>query len=41
MLTVSKHRGLASGTPGGVVELTLNRSYFDEFYRRLTEGDSR
>ncbi len=41
MLTVSKHRSLASGAPGGVVELTLNRSYFDEFYRRLTEGDSR
>jgi len=41
MLTVSKHRGLAAGAPGGVVELTLNRSYFDEFYRRLTEGDSR
>jgi signal transduction histidine kinase/ActR/RegA family two-component response regulator len=41
MATVSKHRSLASGAPGGVVELTLNRSYFDEFYRRLTEGDSR
>jgi len=41
MLTVSKQRSLASGAPGGVVELTLNRSYFDEFYRRLTEGDSR
>jgi two-component system NtrC family sensor kinase len=41
MLTVSKQRSPASGAPGGVVELTLNRSYFDEFYRRLTEGDSR
>jgi signal transduction histidine kinase/ActR/RegA family two-component response regulator len=41
MLTVSKQRNLASGAPHGVVELTLNRSYFDEFYRRLTEGDSR
>src|SRR5258705_2035245 len=41
MLTVSKPRGLASDAQGGVVELTLNRSYFDEFYRRLTEGDSR
>src|SRR4051812_27973900 len=41
MLKVSKQRSLASGAPGGMVELTLNRSYFDEFYRRLTEGDSR
>jgi two-component system NtrC family sensor kinase len=40
MLTVAKRRNLSSGAPGGVVELTLNRSYFDEFYRRLTEGDS-
>ncbi|HJY76471.1 MAG TPA: ATP-binding protein [Burkholderiales bacterium] len=40
MLTVAKRRSLSSGAPGGVVELTLNRSYFDEFYRRLTEGDS-
>jgi len=41
MLTVSKHRERAAGAPGSTVELTLNRSYFDEFYRRLTEGDSR
>ena len=41
MLTVAKRRSLASGAPGGSIELTLNRSYFDEFYRRLTEGDSR
>jgi two-component system NtrC family sensor kinase len=40
MLTLAKPRSLASGAPGGAVELTLNRSYFDEFYRRLTEGDS-
>jgi len=40
MLTVAKRRALSSGAPGGAVELTLNRSYFDEFYRRLTEGDS-
>jgi two-component system NtrC family sensor kinase len=41
MLAVSKQRELASGAPGGTIELTLNRSYFDEFYRRLIEGDNR
>ena len=41
VLTVAKRRSLASGAPGGAVELTLNRSYFDEFFRRLTEGDNR
>jgi signal transduction histidine kinase/ActR/RegA family two-component response regulator len=41
MLTVSKLRPLPGGAPGGTVELALNRSYFDEFYRRLIEGDSR
>ena len=41
MLTVTRPRELASGAPGGVIELTLNRSYFDEFCRRLTEGDYR
>jgi two-component system NtrC family sensor kinase len=41
MLTVSKPRALPSGEPGGAVEVALNRSYFDEFYRRLIEGDSR
>jgi two-component system, NtrC family, sensor kinase len=40
MLTVSRPRRLPSGAPGGAVELALNRSYFDEFYRRLIEGNS-
>jgi two-component system NtrC family sensor kinase len=40
-LTVTKRRELSSGAPGGEIELTLNRSYFDQFYRRLTEGDER
>jgi two-component system NtrC family sensor kinase len=39
MLTVSKPRELGFGVGGGALELTLNRAHFEEFYRRLTEGD--
>jgi two-component system NtrC family sensor kinase len=39
MLTVSKPRELGFGAIGGSLELTLNRAHFEEFYRRLTEGD--
>jgi len=41
LLTVTRQRELPSGAPGGTIELTLNRSYFDEFYRRLTESENR
>jgi two-component system NtrC family sensor kinase len=39
VLTVSKPRELRSGAIGGSLELRLNRAHFEEFYRRLTEGD--
>ena len=38
LLTVVRKRELASGVPGGSIELGLNRTHFDEFYRRLAEG---
>ena len=39
--TVTKPRVLSSGAPGGAVELTLKRSYFDELLRRLVDEDKR
>jgi two-component system NtrC family sensor kinase len=39
MLSVSKPRQLGFGLIGGTLELRLNRAHFEEFYRRLAEGD--
>jgi two-component system NtrC family sensor kinase len=39
ILTVSKPRELGFGALGGTLELRLNRAHFEDFYRRLTEGD--
>jgi signal transduction histidine kinase len=41
VLTVTRRRQLSSDADGGMIELTLNRSHFYEFYRSLTEGDPR
>ena len=41
LLTVTQPRLLSSGDTAGAVELALNRSHFDDFYRRLSEGNDR
>jgi len=41
LLRVTRRRELSTGESRGAIELTMSASYFSEFYRRLTEDESR